>query len=160
MRDYDFSPLLRQWIGFDDLTSNIQDDFQQIGYPTYNIEKSDENHYRIILAVAGFIQKELSIEIKGPILTIQGKPTPIKKEVNYLHQGLIYKEFSLSFTLAEHMVVNQANLTNGLLNIDLERQIPESLQPKQIFISSSATSSSTLQDLMEDDTSETINIEK
>ncbi|MGL9769559.1 MAG: small heat shock chaperone IbpB [Sodalis sp. (in: enterobacteria)] len=138
MRSYDLSPLLRQWIGFDKLASNIQDDHQGISYPPYNIEKSDDNHYRITLALAGFTQQELSIELEGPRLTIKGKPALAEKEVHYLHQGLICKEFTLSFTLAEHMTVEQADFTHGLLNIDLERHVPESLQPRHIAIGTTA----------------------
>lgn len=136
MRNFDFSPLLRQWIGFDELASNMQGDFQGVSYPQYNIEKSDDNHYRITLALAGFSQQELSIEIEGQRLTIKGKPAIADKELRYLHQGLVCQDFSLSFTLAEHMNVAQADLTNGLLNIDLERHIPESLQPRRISIGS------------------------
>ncbi|MGL9724921.1 Hsp20 family protein, partial [Sodalis sp. (in: enterobacteria)] len=72
MSNYDLSPLFRQWIGFDKLASNIQDDFQGVSYPPYNIEKGDDNHYRITLALAGFTQQELSIELEGPRLTIKG----------------------------------------------------------------------------------------
>ncbi|CUX96167.1 Small heat shock protein IbpB [Candidatus Gullanella endobia] len=135
MRNYNFSPLFRQWIGFEKLASNIQEDHQGIHYPPYNIEKSDDNHYRITLSLAGFTQKELSIELEGFRLTIKGKPVLREKETHYLHQGLFYKEFSLSFTLAEHMTVEQANFNYGLLNIDLKRNIPESMQPRRVAIS-------------------------
>lgn len=138
MRNYDLSPLFRQWIGFDKLASNIQDDHQGISYPPYNIEKSDDNHYRITLALAGFTQQELTIELEGPRLTIKGKPALAEKAVQYLHQGLVCKEFSLSFTLAEHMTVEHADFTHGLLNIDLERHIPESQQPRHIAIGTAA----------------------
>ena len=138
MRNYDLYPLFRQWIGFDKLASNIQDDHQGISYSPYNIEKSDDSHYRITLALAGFTQQELAIELEGPRLTIKGKPALAEKAVHYLHQGLVCKEFTLSFTLAEHMTVEQADLTHGLLNIDLERHVPDSLQPRQIAIGTTA----------------------
>ncbi|MDU6410946.1 MAG: small heat shock chaperone IbpB [Yersiniaceae bacterium] len=141
MRNYDLSPLLRQWIGFDKLASSMQGGPDAQGFPPYNIEKSDDNHYRISLALAGFKQDELDIEVEGPRLTVRGTPTPPKKEVQYLHQGLICKEFSLSFTLAEHMQVTQAEFTNGLLHIDLVREVPAELQPQRIAIGNSSSQS-------------------
>ncbi|TKI07277.1 small heat shock chaperone IbpB [Martelella alba] len=137
MRNYDLSPLFRQWIGFDKLASTMQGDPDAYSFPPYNIEKSDDNHYRISLALAGFRQEELSIEIEGPRLTIAGKPELPERKVEYLHQGLVCKPFSLGFTLAEHMSVTQAEFINGLLHIDLERQIPEALQPRKIAIAGS-----------------------
>lgn len=133
MRNYDFSPLLRQWIGFDKLASSMGGQEPQ-GFPPYNIEKSDDNHYRISLALAGFKQSELDIEVEGPRLTVRGKPTPPEKQVEYLHQGLVCKEFTLTFTLAEHLQVSEAQFENGLLHIDLVRQVPEALQPQRIAI--------------------------
>src|SRR5471030_2363089 len=117
MRNYDISPLLRQWIGFDKLASSMQGADQS--FPPYNIEKSDDNHYRISLALAGFRQEDLNIEVEGPRLTIAGKPAQPERVVEYLHQGLVFKPFSLSFTLAEYMSITQAEFTNGLLHLDL-----------------------------------------
>ncbi|NDL64696.1 small heat shock chaperone IbpB [Acerihabitans arboris] len=134
MRNYDLSPLLRQWIGFDKLASTMQGNQEAFSFPPYNIEKSDDNHYRITLALAGFKQEGLMIEVEGPHLNIAGKPTPSERQVEYLHQGLVCKEFSLSFTLAEHMSVTQAEFVNGLLHIALERHVPDSLQPRRIAI--------------------------
>ncbi|CAI1715176.1 small heat shock chaperone IbpB [Serratia plymuthica] len=133
MRNYDLSPLLRQWIGFDKLASSMGGQEPQ-GFPPYNIEKSDDNHYRISLALAGFKQSELNIEVEGPRLTVSGKPTPPEKQVEYLHQGLVCKEFTLTFTLAEHLQVAEAQFENGLLHIDLVRQVPDALQPQRIAI--------------------------
>ncbi|WP_413736331.1 small heat shock chaperone IbpB [Sodalis sp. RH21] len=138
MRNYDLSPLLRQWIGFDKLASNMQGNQEAFGFPPYNIEKSDDNHYRITLALAGFKQEELNIEVEGPRLGISGKPQQPERQVEYLHQGLVRKEFTLSFTLAEHMSVAQAEFVNGLLHIDLERHVPESQQPRTIAITSAS----------------------
>lgn len=138
MRNYDLSPLLRQWIGFDQLASSMQGGQDSQGFPPYNIEKTDDNHYRISLALAGFKQSELDIEVEGPRLTVRGKPTPAEKQVEYLHQGLVRKEFSLTFTLAEHLNVDNAQFENGLLHIDLLRQVPEALQPQRISIGSAA----------------------
>ncbi|AIN17865.1 MULTISPECIES: small heat shock chaperone IbpB [Yersinia] len=138
MRNYDLSPLLRQWIGFDKLANSMQGGQDSQGFPPYNIEKTDDNHYRISLALAGFKQSELDIEVEGPRLTVRGKPAPAEKQVEYLHQGLVHKEFSLTFTLAEHLNVDNAQFENGLLHIDLLRQVPEALQPQRISIGSAA----------------------
>ncbi|MGP9436128.1 small heat shock chaperone IbpB [Ewingella sp. AOP8-B2-18] len=132
MRNYDLSPLLRQWIGFDKLASSMQGAEQ--GFPPYNIEKSDDNHYRISLALAGFQQSELNIEVEGPRLTVSGTPAEADKKVEYLHQGLVIKPFNLSFTLAEHMHVSAAEFVNGLLHISLVRDVPQALQPQKIAI--------------------------
>jgi len=132
MRNYDLSPLLRQWIGFDKLASSMQGGDQ--AYPPYNIEKSDDNHYRISLALAGFKQSELNIEVEGPRLTVSGTPMPTDAKVEYLHQGLVIKAFSLSFTLAEHMQVSAAEFVNGILHISLVREVPQALQPQKIAI--------------------------
>lgn len=137
MRNYDLTPLLRQWIGFDKLASSMQDDTDR-GFPPYNIEKSDDNHYRISLALAGFKQSELNIEMEGPRLTVSGTPTPPNSQVEYVHQGLSFKAFTLSFTLAEHMQVSTAEFINGLLHISLVRNVPEALQPQKIAIGSAA----------------------
>lgn len=134
MRNHDLSPLLRQWIGFDKLANEMQSGIEPQGFPPYNIEKSDDNHYRISLALAGFKQSELDIEVEGPRLTVRGNPTQPEKPVEYLHQGLVYKAFDLTFTLAEHLTVDGAKFENGLLNIDLVRNVPEALQPQRIAI--------------------------
>lgn len=145
MRNYDLSPLFRQWIGFDKLASSVQGSHEPQGFPPYNIEKSDDNHYRISLALAGFKQSELDIEVEGPRLTVHGKPEPAEKKVEYLHQGLICKEFNLTFTLAEYLQVDHARFENGLLHIDIVRNVPEALQPQRIAIGSPLTKSSVLE---------------
>ena len=109
------------------------------GFPPYNIEKSDDNHYRITLALAGFKQDELEIETEGPRLTVRGNPTQVQKDVKYLHQGLTCKAFELSFTLADHMHVSDAKFDLGLLHIDIVRHVPEALQPQRIAIGSGKT---------------------
>jgi molecular chaperone IbpB len=133
MRNYDISPLLRQWIGFDKLANAMQGADDRV-FPPYNIEKSDDNHYRISLGLAGFKQSELNIEVEGPRLTISGTPEAVESKVEYLHQGLVCKPFSLSFTLAEHMHVSAAEFVNGLLHVNLVREVPEALQPQRIAI--------------------------
>lgn len=137
MRNYDLSPLLRQWIGFDKLASSMQGGQETVEFPPYNIEKKDDNHYRITLALAGFQQSELAIEVEGPRLTVSGTPTLPEKKVEYLHQGLAFKPFTLSFTLAEHLSVSEAKFELGLLHIDLVREVPEELQPQRIAIGGS-----------------------
>jgi molecular chaperone IbpB len=132
MRNHDLSPLLRQWIGFDKLAGTIPG--SDPSYPPYNIEKSDDNHYRISLALAGFKQSELNIEVEGQRLTVSGTPTLAQEKVEYLHQGLVCKAFTLSFTLAEHMQVDAAEFVNGLLHISLVRDVPTALQPQRIAI--------------------------
>lgn len=133
MRNYDLSPLFRQWIGFDKLANSMQGNADS-GFPPYNIEKSDDNHYRITLALAGFKQENLEIESEGQRLTVRGNPTQIEKEVQYLHQGLSCKNFELSFTLADHMKVTEAKFELGLLHIDIVREVPEALQAQRITI--------------------------
>ncbi|MBP9642358.1 MAG: heat shock chaperone IbpB [Budvicia sp.] len=139
MRNYDLSPLFRQWIGFDKLANAMQGNVDPQGFPPYNIEKSDDNHYRITLALAGFKQDELEIETEGPRLTVRGNPTQVQKDVKYLHQGLTCKAFELSFTLADHMHVSDAKFDLGLLHIDIVRHVPEALQPQRIAIGSGKT---------------------
>ena len=135
LRNYDLSPLLRQWIGFDKLANALQSTADGQTFPPYNIEKSDDNHYRITLALAGFRQEDLNVQLEGTRLTISGTPVKPEKEPKWLHQGLVSQPFSLSFTLAEHMEVSGATFTNGLLHIDLVRNVPEEIAPQRIAIS-------------------------
>lgn len=135
MRNYDLSPLLlRQWIGFDKLANALQNSGESQSFPPYNIEKSDDNHYRITLALAGFRQEDLDIQLEGTRLTVKGTPEQPENEPKWLHQGLVMQPFSLSFTLAENMEVSGATFTNGLLYIDLTRNEPETIPPQRIAI--------------------------
>ncbi|EAC0959512.1 heat shock chaperone IbpB [Salmonella enterica subsp. enterica] len=134
MRNYDLSPLLRQWIGFDKLANALQNSGESQSFPPYNIEKSDDNHYRITLALAGFRQEDLDIQLEGTRLTVKGTPEQPENEPKWLHQGLVMQPFSLSFTLAENMEVSGATFTNGLLHIDLTRNEPETIPPQRIAI--------------------------
>lgn len=97
-------------------------------------EKSDDNHYRITLALAGFRQEDLDIQLEGTRLTVKGTPEQPENEPKWLHQGLVMQPFSLSFTLAENMEVSGATFTNGLLHIDLTRNEPETIAPQRIAI--------------------------
>jgi molecular chaperone IbpA len=130
----DYSPFFRTTVGFDrllDLLGQAEGDAQ--GYPPYNIERSDENHYRVTLAVAGFAEKDLNIETRDGVLTVQGKREGEAK-AGYLHQGIAGRAFERQFQLAEHVEVRGAGLENGLLHIELERIVPEEKKPRKITI--------------------------
>ena len=135
--DFDFSPLYRSAIGFDriaDMLENINQSSNQNGYPPYNIELLGENDYRITMAVAGFTEEELEIESRENVLTIKGKKPEAKAERKYLYQGIAERNFERRFQLADHVKVNGANMENGLLHIELEREIPEAMKPRKISI--------------------------
>ena len=139
MRTFDLTPLYRSTIGFDRLTDML-DSLSQVDngvtYPPYNIERTDENHYRISLAVAGFGEKELVVEVKEGVLSVQGKREGEKETVpgRYLHQGIAGRSFDRRFQLAENVEVRGAQLENGLLHVDLERIVPEEKKPRRITI--------------------------
>ena len=138
MRTVNFAPLNRSFIGFDQLTSLI-DTAKRNEQPTssipYNIESFEDSKYRITLAVAGFKDSELNIESKNKALTVKGtKEATEKLESKFVHQGLKVQDFEKSFQLGDHVKVLAANIENGLLLIDLEREIPEALKPRQIQI--------------------------
>jgi len=137
MRTFDFSPLFRSTVGFDrlfDLMDSVAE--QSNGYPPYNIERADENHYRISLAVAGFGDKDLTIEVKEGVLTVTGqRDDQAQGEPHaYLYQGIAGRAFERRFQLAEYVEVRAAKLENGLLHVDLERVIPEEKKPRRIAI--------------------------
>jgi molecular chaperone IbpA len=134
MRDIDFSPYFRSTVGFDHLFDTLQQvtDVSN-GFPPYNIERSDETHYRISLAVAGFREKDLNVEVRDGVLTVTGKNEEAQKQ-DYLYQGIAGRAFERSFQLAEHVEVRAAKLENGLLHIDLERIVPEEKKPRRITI--------------------------
>ncbi|HLL29171.1 MAG TPA: Hsp20 family protein [Xanthobacteraceae bacterium] len=141
MRTFDLTPLYRSTVGFDHLFS-LLDSFGGLeggnpSYPPYNIERTGENAYRISVAVAGFTEKELNIEVKENTLSIRGeKETVEKKEEGgeVLYQGIAARAFERRFQLADHVEVRGASLENGLLHVDLVREIPESKKPRQIAI--------------------------
>ncbi|WP_299494821.1 Hsp20 family protein [uncultured Shewanella sp.] len=137
MRNYDLTPLYRSAIGFDrlaQLAEHAASKKANSGYPPYNIELIDENHYRITMAVAGFNMNELDITNEGDKLLVKGIKPETSTERNYLYQGIAEREFERTFQLADHVKVVGANLENGLLDIDLEREIPEALKPRKIAI--------------------------
>jgi molecular chaperone IbpA len=130
----DFTPFFRSTVGFDhllDLLEQTTDNAQ--GYPPYNIERRDENNYRITVAVAGFAEKDLSIEVRDRVLTIEGKREEETK-TSFLHQGIAGRSFQRHFQLAEHVEIKGAKLENGLLHVELERIVPEERKPRRIAI--------------------------
>jgi molecular chaperone IbpA len=139
MRTYDLTPLYRSTVGFDRLFSlldNFGPDASAPSYPPYNIERTGENEYRITVAVAGFTEQELNIEAKENTLTIRGEKQVTEKseESDVLYQGIAARAFERRFQLADHVTVKGANLANGLLHVELVREIPEAMKPRQIPI--------------------------
>lgn len=139
MRHVDFSPLYRSTVGFDRLFTMLdslaQPDQSQT-YPPYNIERIDENAYRITMAVAGFAEGDLSVEAREHVLTVKGDRNEGEKgSSDYLYRGIAGRSFERRFQLAEHVEVRGAKLENGLLHVDLVREIPETAKPRRIEIS-------------------------
>ncbi|MDF1818133.1 MAG: Hsp20 family protein [Immundisolibacteraceae bacterium] len=144
MNSIDLTPLYRSSIGYDRLGSLIDSALHgsdhSNGYPPYNIEVLDENHYAITLAVAGFGQDELDINVENNVLTIRGEKAKKEDENrNFLHLGIANRAFERKFNLAEHVEVTSADLNNGLLAVSLLREIPEAMKPKTIAINQSGT---------------------
>lgn len=138
MRTIDYSPLYRSTVGFDRLFSLLdnmaQPDSGQ-SYPPYNIERTNEDSYRITMAVAGFAEDEISIEAKQNVLTITGEKADSETETNeVLFRGIAARSFERRFQLADHVEVREASMENGLLHIDLVREIPEAMKPRKIDI--------------------------
>ncbi|HVZ51072.1 MAG TPA: Hsp20 family protein [Pseudolabrys sp.] len=138
MRTFDLAPLYRSTVGFDRLFSMLDGFESAPGYPPYNIERTGENDYRITIAVAGFAEDELSLEVKENALTIKGaKQTKQETSGEVLYQGIAARAFERVFQLADYVVVKGAKLENGLLHVDLAREIPEAKKPRQIPIGAS-----------------------
>ncbi|MGB7286364.1 MAG: Hsp20 family protein [Salaquimonas sp.] len=140
MRSVDYAPLYRSTIGFDRLFSmldNMASSEAPQTYPPYNIESTGENAYRISMAVAGFSEDDLTIESKQHTLTVTGekKESADAKPTEYLFQGIASRAFERRFQLADHVEIRSAKLENGLLHIDLVREIPEAMKPRRIEIS-------------------------
>ncbi|RJF96629.1 heat-shock protein [Noviherbaspirillum cavernae] len=140
MRTYDFTPLYRSAIGFDRL-AQLFDEAQrtdsQPSYPPYNIELVSEDKYRIVMAVAGFERSELDIESEHDTLKVIGRKQRDETKRTFLHRGIAARDFEQRFQLADHVKVVSANLDNGLLSIELVREIPEALKPRKIEINGS-----------------------
>jgi molecular chaperone IbpA len=141
MTTFDFSPLFRTSIGYDRLASLMNSAHRAeagSAFPPYNIQKAGEDHYRITMAVAGFSENELDITTENNRLVVTGnRPEEEETEENaYLYRGIATRSFERRFNLAEHVKVSGARLDNGLLHIELEREIPEAMKPRQIAIES------------------------
>ncbi|CNI40113.1 MULTISPECIES: small heat shock chaperone IbpA [Yersinia] len=136
MRNSELAPLYRSAIGFDRLFNLLESGQNQSngGYPPYNVELVDENNYRIAIAVAGFAEQELDVSTQDNMLIVRGAHAGEPAQKTYLYQGIAERNFERKFQLAEHIKIKGANLVNGLLYIDLERLVPESLKPRRIEI--------------------------
>lgn len=138
MRSTDLTPLLRATVGFDRmmnlLDSATRIDEGALSYPPYNIEKLSEDDYRIVMAVAGFAEGDLDVTVKENSLVISGKKEKAEEDVNYLHRGIATRSFERRFDLADHIKVVGAKLENGLLYVDLVREIPEAMKPRSVKI--------------------------
>lgn len=140
MRTIDFTPLYRSAVGFDRLAGLLESAArtgQESGWPPYNIETTGENAYRIEIAVAGFKPDELTLEVKENLLTVTGRKTAnddASANRTYLHRGLAERDFERRFQLADYVVVKSADLADGLLSVELARELPEALKPRRIEI--------------------------
>ncbi len=137
----DLSPLYRTLVGFDRI-SNLIDQAMRLdtapGYPPFNVEQVDDNQFRIEIAVAGFSDADLSIDFKQNTLTVTGRKPAVEDNRRYLHRGIAERSFERRFGLADYVRVSSAKLENGLLTIDLERELPEALKPRKIEINGRA----------------------
>ena len=141
MRTVDFSPLYRSVVGFDRLADLLDSAAAETatGYPPYNIERTGEHDYLIEIAVAGFKPDELNIEVKESVVTVQGRKAANEEQRRFLHRGLAERNFERRFQLAEYVVVTDAKLADGLLQISLRREVPEALKPRRIEIGTAKT---------------------
>ncbi len=132
----DLTPLYANTVGFDRfgslLDAALSADRQSAGYPPYDIELVGENKYAITLAVAGFQDSEIDVQVEKGVLTVRGKKEEAKKDSRYLHRGIATRSFERKFNLADHVEVVNAQLDNGLLKISMVREIPEAMKPRRI----------------------------
>lgn len=144
MRHLDYAPFYRSSVGFDRLFSlldNVTNETQTNSYPPYNIERTSDDAYRISMAVAGFGEGDLDIETVDTVLTIKGGKSDEPKEgVEVLHRGIASRSFERKFQLADHVRVVNASLENGLLHVDLVREVPDAMKPRKIAISAQTSS--------------------
>ncbi|MDF3606174.1 Hsp20 family protein [Paracoccus sp. DMF-8] len=142
MRNFDLSPLYRASVGFDRvadvLDRALATDLPQHSYPPYNIEKTGETSYRISIAVAGFSVSDLSVEMRDGAVIVTGRKAADDDNRSFLHRGIATRAFERRFTLADHVRVEGASHVDGMLNIDLVREIPEALKPRRIEIAKPA----------------------
>ena len=143
MRSVDLTPLMRATVGFDRMMNLLDAQTrhdQGDGFPPYNIEKAGDDDYRITMAVAGFGEEDLEVTVKENSLTIKGKKSESEPEqVKYLYRGIATRSFERRFELADHIKVTGANLENGVLSLNLVREVPEAMKPRSIKIGSAAT---------------------
>ena len=142
MRNLDLAPLYRATVGFDRL-ADVMDraltaDLAAPTYPPYNIEKTGDDNYRISVAVAGFSSDDLSVELRDGAVIVSAKKATEDEDRTYLHRGIATRAFERKFTLADHVRINGASHVDGMLHIDLVREIPEALKPRRIEIARSA----------------------
>lgn len=141
MRNLDLSPLYRTIVGFDRMANLIETAARQEqapNWPPYNVIQTSDDDYRIEIAIAGFAENDLDIELKEGLLTVKGEKQVTLDEQKYLHRGIAERSFERRFQLADHVKVLSANLANGLLIVDLKREIPESAKPRKINIGQNA----------------------
>ena len=138
MRQFDFAPLYRASVGFDQIAEMMDrvltNEAQPAGYPPYNIEKTADDSYRISVAVAGFSEADLSVEVKEQALVVSARKADETEARSYLHRGIATRAFERRFHLADHVRVVGATHEDGMLHIDLHREIPEALKPRRIQI--------------------------
>lgn len=143
MRSFDLTPLYRATVGFDQIADLMDrlltNDVSEPSYPPYNIEKLGDDAWRISIAVAGFTDDELSVEVRENTLIVSAKKAKDDENRTYLHRGIATRAFERRFTLADHVRVTGASHVNGMLHIDLVREVPEALKPRRIEINSSDT---------------------
>jgi len=149
MRTIDFTPLNRFAVGFDRMQRQLETlahvDEATSAYPPYNIEVLDENAYRITMAMAGFSIDDIDITMQNTQLTIAGRVERNEKPAEYLHRGIATRAFERHFELADHIKVNGARMDNGLLHIDLVREVPEALKPRKIAIEGTPSKTKTIE---------------
>lgn len=137
MRQFDLTPLYRSTVGFDrlfTLLDTVAGANDASGFPPYNIERLGENEYRISMAVAGFSRNDLKIDVKENVLSVRGEKAEDQSERRFLHRGIATRSFERKFELADHVEVTGAELVDGMLDIDLKREVPEKLKPRVIAI--------------------------
>ena len=144
MRNFDFAPLYRSTVGFDQI-ANMMDrvlttETAQPSYPPYNIEKLEDEAYRISIAVAGFSDADLNVEVREKSLIVSARKADEEANKAYLHRGIATRAFERRFHLADHVVVTGAAHADGMLHIELERQVPDALKPRQIQVATQASS--------------------
>ena len=140
MRNFDFAPLYRTTVGFDQI-ANLMDrvltaETSQPSYPPYNIEKLEDDAYRISIAVAGFSEADLTVEVRERALIVSARKAEDTEPRTYLHRGIATRAFERRFHLADHVIVTGASHADGMLHVELERQVPDALKPRQVEIQS------------------------